>query len=247
MTTWIANALCHDKTLMRLSNLGEKISDLTLIGLFWGKNGALALEKERLKINKRFEQHFIEYLSATSSTYYAASGNACSRAKVSNLFSKVFWYWRGWRCLRMAEKLSDKFARLRPMRDMSLGELDTRACILDKARRRNEALSLLSHGIMKILTGQIGTKHDLCLFLIHEAEVVAGMRKYDKENKAETNYKQAMKLSEDEGDEIIPVLTKVRVMKSYGKFLVTKGQSNDAEAVLGEALDLARSSGLLTK
>ena len=46
------------------------------------------------------------------------------------------------------------------------------------------------------------------------------------------------------GDEIIPVLTKVRVMKSYGKFLVTKGQSNDAEAVLGEALDLARSSGL---
>ena len=79
MTMWITAALCHDKTLMRLNNLGEKISDLTLRGLFWGKNGALSLEKERLKINRSHQFHFTEFLSAASSTYYAASGNAASR------------------------------------------------------------------------------------------------------------------------------------------------------------------------
>ena len=238
----------------------EKIREKTLLGDFWGKCGAVSIQKQILNFYRaycRWDKKYygggtssifpVQLFSMASSTYYAASGNAGSRAKMSNLFPKVFWYWRAWRCLRKAERLSDKFAKLMLMEDMSLGELDTRACILNKTGRRKEAAALISHGIMKILTKQTGTKHDLCLFLIHEAEIITGMRKYDKENKAETNYKQAMKLSEDEGDEIIPVLTKVRVMKSYGKFLVTKGQSNDAEAVLGEALDLARSSGLLTK
>lgn len=220
MTMWIRKALCHDKTLMRLSNLGEKISDLTLRGLFWDKKGALALEKERLKINKRFQFYFVEFLSAASSTYYAASGNAVSRAKKATLFHKPLWCWRAWVCLRAAKKYSDKFASLKKIEDMTLGELDVRACVLNKAGRRSEAANILSHGIMRILTKQIGTKHDLCLFLIHEAEVLVRIKRYDKENKAEKNYQQAMKLLEDE---VIPALTKVRVMKSYGKFLMSFG------------------------
>lgn len=241
MTMWIARALCHDKTLMKLISLGEKISDLTLSGLFWDKKGALALEKERLKINKRFQFYFVEFLSVASSTYYAASGNAASRAKVPNLFLKVFWYWMAWRCLRMAEKLSDKFASLKKMEDMSLGELNVWACILNKAGRRNEAVGLLSHGIMKISTGQLGTKHDLCLFLIHEAEVISSMRKYDKENKAEKNYQQAMELMEDRA---VLVLTSVRIMKSYGKFLTGVGRITEAKEVLTKALILAEASDL---
>ena len=242
MTAWVVKALCHDKTLMSLSNLGEEISDLTLSGLFWGKYGALALEKKRLKINKRFRQfHFTEFLSATSSTYYAAMGNAVSTAKNSPLFLKILWYWKAWRCLRAAEKLSDKFAILKRMEDMTLRELDMRACVLSKAGRQSEAHALISHGIMKILTGQIGTKHDLCLFLIHEAEIITSMRRYDKENKAEKNYAQALKLSEDES---VPALTKVRVMKSYGKFLAENKRINEAESMLGNALDLARENNL---
>lgn len=239
----------------------EKIREKILLGDFWGKCGAVSIQKQILNFYRaycRWDKKYygggtpsifpVQLFSMASSTYYAASGNAVSLADgipfLVTVYFRIFWLWRAWRCLRKAEIFSDKFAALRRMEDMSLGELDTRACILNKRGRRNEALALISHGITKISTGQTGTKHNLCLFLIHEAEVIAGMRKYDKENKAETNYKQAMKLSEDEGDEIIPVLTKVRVMKSYGKFLATKGQSNDAEAVLSEALDLARSSGL---
>ena len=245
MTIWATYALCHDKTLMKLSNLREKISELTLKGLFWGKNGALALEKEGSKINKRFGFHFTEFLSGISSTYYAASGNAVSLADgipfLVTVYFRIFWLWRAWRCLRKAEIFSDKFAALRRMEDMSLGELDTRACILNKRGRRNEALALISHGIMKILTGQIGTKHDLCLFLIHEAETITSMRRYDKENKTEKNYQQALKLSEDE---TVPALTKVRVMKSYGKFLAENKRIDEAESMLGNALDLARENDL---
>ena len=141
----------------------------------------------------------------------------------------------------MAEKLSDKFARLKPMEDMSLGELDVRACILNKSGRSNEALILISHGISRISTGQTGTKHDLCLFLIHEAEVIIGMRRYDKENKAEKNYQQAFRFLEEE---TLPILTKVRVLKSYGKFLAENKRINEAESMLGNALDLAREDDL---
>src|SRR3989344_4058504 len=237
MTMWITVALCHDRTLMRLSNLGEKISNLTLRGLFWGKNGALSLEKERLKI-KQF--HFTEFLSAASSTYYAASGNAASRAREVVLFLKPLWYWRAWRCLQIAEKNSDKFADLMPMDEMSLGELDTRACVLNKAGRLDEAIVLLRYGIDKISTEQVGNKHDLCLFLIHEAEVFVGMRKYLKDKEAEENYKQALRLSEDEA---VPVLTRVRIMKSYGKFLVGEGLIYETN-LFNEAYWLAEENGL---
>ena len=126
----------YNRKKQRLIDLGRKISDLTLKGLFWGKNGANALEKERIKFSKNNASHWLnypEFLSAGSSTYYAAGGNASSRAKTSKLFSKVFWYWRAWRCLRAAEKLSDKFAMLKRMEDMALGELDTRSCVLNKS------------------------------------------------------------------------------------------------------------------
>lgn len=238
----------------RFGSYLEEIREKTLVGDFWGKCGAVSLQQEiinRYKAYCRWDKIYkdntssifpVELFSVASSTYYAASGNAGSRAKVSNLFLKLFWYWRGWRCLSAAEKLSDKFAGLNPMEIRSLGELDTRACILNKAGRRSEAASLLSHGIMRILTKQIGTKHDLCLFLIHEAEVIVGIRKYDKENKAEKNYEQAMELSEDEV--AIPTLTRVRVMKSYGKFLAENKRINEAESVLGDALDLARDNKL---
>lgn len=230
------------------SNFGkyiEKIREKTLLGDFWGKNGAVSYQRKIINCCKAYcrrdNKLYLESFSMFSSTYYAANGNALSHIGQANLFSKPLWCWRAWRCLRKAEKYSDEFARLKPMEDMTLGELDVRACVLNKAGRRSEATSLLSHGIMKILTGQIGTKHDLCLFLIHEAEVIIGIRKYDKENKAEKNYQQAMKLSEDEA---VPALTKVRVMKSYGKFLVENKRIDEAESVLGDALDLARDNKL---
>ena len=244
MTMWITAALCHDKTLMRLNNLGEKISDLTLRGLFWGKNGALAWEKERFKIHKRFEEqfHFItEFLSAFSSTYYAASGNAASRARETSLFFKLFWYWRALRCLRKAEIFSDNFANFMPRENMSLGELDIRASVLNKAGRPDEAIVLLRHGIDKISTEKVGNEHDLCLFLIHEADVIVGMRKYHKDKEAEENYKQAMRLSEDEA---VPILTRVRVMKSYGKFLASVGRTNEAKYLLNKAYQSSEANGL---
>lgn len=231
----------------------EEIKEKTLSGNFWGECGAVSIQKQIIKFYRaycRWDKIYkantasifpVELFSMTSSTYYTASGNALSRIGRSNLFSKTFWFWRAWRCLCKAEEYSDKFAKLKPMENMTLGELDTRACILNKTGRRSEAIGLLSHRVMKILTGQTGTKHELCLLLIHEAEIIAGMRKYDKENKAEKNYQQAMKLSENE---TIPVLTKVRVMKSYGKFLVENKKINEAEIMLSDALDLAEDNKL---
>ena len=41
-----------DEGLRKLEDLSGKISDLTCKGLFFGKNGALKLEKDRIKITK---------------------------------------------------------------------------------------------------------------------------------------------------------------------------------------------------
>jgi tetratricopeptide (TPR) repeat protein len=127
------------------------------------------------------------------------------------------------------------------MDDMSLGELDVRASVLNKAGRPDEAIVLLRHGIDKISTEKVGTEHDLCLFLIHEADVIVGMRKYHKDKEAEENYKQAMRLSEDEA---IPILTRVRVMKSYGKFLANVGRADEAKYLLHKAYQSAEENGL---
>lgn len=213
------------------------IGNLTEKGKFWGRGEALCLEK-RL-INAGFFANkkpiiIAEMFSAASSTYYAANGNALSHIWQANLFSKSLWFWRAWRCLRKAEKYSDEFARLKRMEDMTLGELDTRACVLNKAGRRNEALVLLRHGIVKIPTKQIGTKHDLCLFLIHEAEIYGKMKKIVE---AENNYTKAIKFA-------LPDLTKVRVLKSYGKFLAENKRIDAAESLLGDALDLAMDNNL---
>ena len=222
-----------------LDNLRESIREQTLRGEFWGKGGALIKEKTSLMHSRNLEGTFlISSFSSASSTYYAASGNAVSRAKGSNLFSKLFWYWRSWKCLRKSGRFSDKFAALKKMEDMSLGELDGRACILHKRKCRQESLGYLSHGIMKISTKQMGTNHDLCLFLIHEAEILA---ETGKKKNAHRNYEQTMELSKNDA---VSVLTKVRVLKSYGEFLAEEGIREKAEDVLGEALDMAKENEL---
>lgn len=226
------------------------IMEKTVLGQFWGKGGSVSCQKQVLNGSRIYRSWYgkkslfsipIELFSMASSTYYAASGNAGSRAKASNLFSKVFWYWRAWRCLRAAEKLSDKFAKFKRIEEMSLGELDVRACVLHKSKRLEEARNYLIYGIVKVTKEQTGTKHDLCLFLIHEAEIIAGMRKYDKGNKVEEIYRWVMKLSEDE---TVPVLTSVRVMKSYGKFLVGVGRTYEAKHLLNRAYFLAEENKL---
>ena len=238
------------------------IADLTLQGKFWGKDGALRLEEEFLMICKMARLRFAtekfripnfvpaitaEFFSAASSTYYTASANASAHAKQSaNLFSKLFWYWRAWICLRKAKKYSDKFAELKSIEDMTLGELDTRACVLNKCGRRQEALDYLSHGIMKLAsTGidndpEVENKHDLCLFLIHKAEILLEMKNKDK--KAQEDYDRAIRLSDYEDE--VPILTRVRVWKSYGKFSAETGYVDISKYALGKALFLAKKNGL---
>ena len=140
--------------------------------------------------------------------------------------------------MRKAEKLSDKFAGLRPMKDMSLGELDTRACVLHKSKRVEEARSYLIYGKVKVTKEQTGTKHDLCLFLVHEAEVLAEMKRKEDASK---NYNQALELSENA---TVSFLTKVRIMKSYGKFLSGAGKVIEAKDILNKALGLAEKNSL---
>lgn len=202
----------------------------TLKGLFFGVVGAARLEKGLLKIYKSFGvAPGADFFSAASSTYYAAMGNAFSRAKESGLFLKLLWRLRAWKCRRIAKKYSDKFAALKPMEKMTLGELDARACVLRKARRQREALGHLSHGIMRVSTKQEGTKHDLCLFLIHEAEILAETGKI---KEAEENYHDALRYAEDD----VSLLTKSRVWKSFGKFKARRGKLDEAEFALGKAL-----------
>ncbi len=112
-------------------DLSRTIYEKTWKGEYWGQGGVIELSWGRytklLDIGKRPEA-----LSALSSTYYSACGQAVARFRAS--FNPV-WLFRAWWCLRQAGKLSDELERLLSLDLMSPEQLDIRARILFRQRR----------------------------------------------------------------------------------------------------------------
>lgn len=71
-----------------------------------------------------------EKLFTASTSYYSIAVNARLQAQKASLFYKPILYWQAWRSFKLAKEYSDKFADLKPMKSMTLNELNTRACIL---------------------------------------------------------------------------------------------------------------------
>lgn len=222
--------------------LGKAISKLTCKGFFWGKDGAIALEKERLKILSQYDlelfikitnyekcDFLISLLSAASSTYYAAHCNAIAIAEKAAIIYKPLWYWRAWISLRSASNNSDRFGGLVSLQKMTLKELGLRSIILEKTNRLAEARYVLEKGIIRFFEN----KDTTCLLLIRESEVLLKLRG---RRSCGNSLRQALELSKNE--ESVSLLTKAKVLTAYGKFLAEQKYLPEAEKALNSALEL---------
>lgn len=135
-------------------------------GELWGKDGALQEARRRFHIAyRRGGATAVSGLSALSSAYYTAAGNAAAMFRTSGWPYKPFWGLRAWYCFRKAVKLSDSFAQKRTVAEMSAGKITTRASILEKDNRWEAALHLARAGLERTDLSE----HDRFLLLLNRA------------------------------------------------------------------------------
>lgn len=178
-----------------IDGLHAAIYNLTWLGKFWGWTGVIALHEIR-------HRHFQDF-SALSSTYYAASGNAKARAKNNPLWIIIaaVCFWR-------ALRLSDRFAKMVTLKNMTVGQLDVRSHILRKAGRHEEALKCVDEALFR----EDIERHSKALLLIGAAESLEVTGKKDEAHKM---YTKALFMSQRDD---MPVDTTIRVLRSVAKF-----------------------------
>lgn len=128
--------------------LGEAIYHLTWAGELWGPSGAIRLSKIRFRILRVLNRHDAA-LSALSSTYYTASGNAAARAAHARGLRKPALYLRAAWYLWRAVRLSDRLERMLGLEGMHPDQLDVRQSILRKARRHRAALRCIQEALWR--------------------------------------------------------------------------------------------------
>jgi hypothetical protein len=124
-----------------IAGLGQAIYEETWLGNYWSLSGVLVLEWIRARLINRYgsESQRRGLLSARSSTWYSAAGQARARAS-KNLWAKFFWFPIAAFCFWRALRFSNRFAKKIQLEKMTAPQLDVRASILRKLGKHNEAL-----------------------------------------------------------------------------------------------------------
>ena len=206
----------------RVAEEARAISDKTKTGNFWWRDGALRLEKVRLA-----REVSVWTLSAASSTYYAAAGNAGARAKKNPLWLlPAIW------CLIRSRLFSNELKRLNgnKLDGLDPAVLDIRASICGKCwfwpGSHEEQFSCLEKAIDHP-DCPVETEALLC---IQFGEI----RRDNDVETAEGWYEDAFKLF----DQVSP-LTQVRMFRSRARFYRRLKKYSAAVEDLEEAQQLA--------
>lgn len=224
-----------------IKGLNQAIHHLTWLGEFWGFKGVVVLDWIRNYYTDELRGKRQEMLSARSSTYYAATGNACAHAS-QGFFLKLFWLVISFFCSQRALHFSDCFAKI-GLKNMNVGELDVRATILRKAsvfrraERRAEALECINEALNRDEVAP----HSRVFLMIGRADILAASENAADKGSAYIIYDQALDLKDK-----IDVATKVRLYKSYAQFLIKykPGLIIKAREMIFEAKELAIENGL---
>jgi tetratricopeptide (TPR) repeat protein len=208
--------------------LRQELSKLTWAGKLWGRNGAIRWSRKRYKILEELGRE-AEALSALSSTYYTAAGQALARGEGL----RVLWWlpvaiW----CLMRANLLSDRLERLLGLSRMSSEELDCRARITFKAWRYKKALACTREALSR----QDLAPDTRALLLMGLAEILEALNKSGQmSSEVERIYNEIVSLCTH-----LKPTTEVRIMKSYGEYLLNWDYPVEAEGILVQAIDVAR-------
>lgn len=122
---------------------------------------------------------------------------------------------------------------------MSPDELDVRSRICFKSRRLKEALRCSREALSR----QWFSTNTRVLLLMGLAEILDASRgaNYSRSGEVEKTYDEAFRLR---GLLLLKPTTEVRLLKSYGAYLLRLGYSRQAEGILAGAVDIARKHNL---
>ena len=206
--------------------LNEAVYALTWAGVLWGRTGAIRVSRLRAEYLKVLGEE-ASALSALSSTYYTAAGNAAARVGQTSGAAKYLWLCRVVWCLVRAVVLSNRLERRAGLSGMTPDQLDVRASILRKARRYQAALRCIEEALRR--GGRSPDTTALLEASRGEAFYALGMSAA-----ATIAYAHALLLC----DRVRPT-TSVRVLKSWGAHRIRLGERGEARRVLRDALVLA--------
>ncbi len=209
--------------------LSQAIRSATLGGRFSGHYGALELEDQRLKLvrrcHKKGEGDLVAALSAASSTYYAAGGNAWAKRQ----FGRAAWR------LAWARLYSNEMVRLAGGLDLlSADQLEIRASICRQWRDYRQAeecvvLALARNGL---------PDNTRALLLLQQAKI---HERNGREKDADMSFLQAINIARIGN---LSNLTKSRIMRAYGSWLESNGYDAAALVARKAAEDYAKETGL---
>ena len=229
----------RDGLLCDVGKLGRDISQLTRENKLWRSGGALSLSRKRYRLQKALgEEERIDGLCSLASSYYAAFGSAFARARlllqsVSQI--SVLMVFRGLWYLGKALWHAVRFYRVKPVKDMSAGQLDVLASIFRTVYMYSLALSCIGEALHRPDIPD----NDRVLLLIHKGEIKdANGRCHDTEDA----YMQAEYIVLNNLQ--LKPSTCVRFLRSFAEHQRCAGQLGAAQETLAKALTLALENNL---
>jgi len=215
-----------------VEGLGQAIFHLTWLGHFWGLRGVIVLDEIRSwYIVHKLRGDEPGTISARSSTYYAAAGNAKARASQSFL-AKPWWLLLAFLCFMRSMRLSNRLVKLVGIQGMNPDQLDVRSHILRRAGQHKEALECVNEALPRTSV----TTNSRALLLMGKAESLV---KLGSSAKAEAAYRDAMSLVSQ-----VPVSTHVRLLRSLAAHRRASGRDTEAQQLFEQARSLATQDAL---
>lgn len=214
------------------AQLAELAGRLTSAGDFWGREGAIRYSKKRAEYLRDLGDT-AKALSALSSTYYSAFGNAWARVKLTAMpWQWLFWLFRAWRCRGQAVRYSDRLVGLvGNIRSMSSDQLGTRSRVLFADGRYEESLEC---GWAALISVRRVSEKEAALIRAGIAETLDAM---GRRQEALEQYQSVISM------DLEPKVA-VRVKKSWARHCLLVGDGEQALQVLTSALEIARQNNL---
>lgn len=215
-----------------VEGLSQAIFHFTWLGHFWGFRGVIVLDEIRSwYIVHKLRGDESGTLSARSSTYYAAAGNAKARASQS-LLAKPWWFILTSLCFMRSMRLSNRLVKLVGIKGMNPDQLDVRSHILRRTRRYREALECVNEALSRASI----IVNSRTLLLMGKAESLV---KIGRPADAQAAYRDAMSLVSQ-----VPVSTHVRLLRSFAAYRRASGHEAEAQQFFEEARLLATQDAL---
>lgn len=212
-----------------IEGLRHALYRLSWVGLFWGKDGAIAVAKTMARHLEKLDKKE-DAFSVLSAIFYSAGGNAKARA-LRSFWASLFWFIVAFYCRKRARRFSEKMVGAGGgIENLSPRRLEIRACILRVNGNYEEAEDCISKALFRPRMSD----NTRALLMMGKAELQTRVGLLVE---AECNYREALELP-------LAEIARSRILRSFGVFLRMKGDEKEAVQVFEQAKKIASGYGL---